>query len=124
MAVLGIFEAQVVVNGTPAHEYDDDENPTPHDAKSVTKYVEAVSGAFFEFKVNIDPDYHFTDEDGLAAYAYVDGHHGGWRSVKRRDFSTRDGAQLVVDGYGQTEKAGRIQYKLKFADLETREIPI
>lgn len=122
MAVLGIYEARVVVNGIPAREYNDDEddNQTPQDPPSITKYVEAISGALFEFKAKIDQAYQFSDEDVLVAYAYVDGHYGGGHYATRKHFR-HGAARVVVDGRTSTEKGSSKHYKFKFADLETRE---
>ncbi|KAI1629870.1 hypothetical protein EDD37DRAFT_73633 [Exophiala viscosa] len=121
MAILGTFEAQVIVNGVPAAEYDDDEEPVTNGPTLITKYVEAVSDALFAFKVKISPTYKFTNEDGLAVYAYIDGHSEGGRISRRQDLKTATPA-LVVDGHLQTENGRFKNCMFKFADLETRDL--
>ncbi|KIV79490.1 hypothetical protein PV11_07050 [Exophiala sideris] len=101
MAILGLFEAQVIVNGMPAAEYDDDEEPLSADPTLMTKYVEAVSGAYFE--LNVDSNYE------------------GGKITKRHHFG-HDGARVVLDGHVYIENGKGKQYKLKFADLETRDL--
>lgn len=76
MAILGKFEVNVIVDGEEAPEYDDNVTvplfklgPSP----TVSRYVEAMSGAFFGFRICIEEGYTIGSEDNLLAKVYVDG---------------------------------------------------
>jgi hypothetical protein len=72
----GKCEVQIIVDGTPAEEYDDDEEEEVTDNdKAVTKYVEAVAGAHFAVKFLLQPSYSFTQgQDSVTARVDIDGH--------------------------------------------------
>lgn len=78
MAILGKFEVNVIVDGEEAREYDDNEvvtvsksDPPP----TVSRYVEAVSGAFFGFRICVEEGYTIGSEDNIVAKVYVDGEY-------------------------------------------------
>lgn len=76
MAILDAFEVHIIIDGKVAEEYDDDAVETDFKAKypkSVSKYVEAVSGVFFEFRVRIKKGYVARQEDCIDAGINVDG---------------------------------------------------
>lgn len=56
MAILDAhpnIEVQIVCNGIPLKEYDDDDNDESAEPNTVTKYVEAISGAEFQIQHDI-----------------------------------------------------------------------
>ena len=57
MAILKGLEAAVVVNGHELIEYEDDGSDEPGASNTVTKYVEAVSGAEFEVILSCMPSF-------------------------------------------------------------------
>lgn len=63
-------EVQVFVNGQACVEYNDDDEVAA--ARNVTKYIEAESGANFEFRIRIKPEFAYQDHD-LKFYVLVDG---------------------------------------------------
>jgi hypothetical protein len=65
MAIIDHFEITILVDGDPAAEFDDDEQPLVqfHDSKVITKYIEVKSGARFAFKYKVLPTYKFDMED-------------------------------------------------------------
>lgn len=139
MAILGKFEVNVIVDGKEAREYDDDDDDdevvTPEEAEeahsppTVTRYVEAVSGAFFGFRVCVDESYIIGQEDHIAARVYVDGEYAVGRmlpveplprSSKRRLRSRICSHISYVPGSGPNS---RIQEKLRFSDIKLCTVP-
>ncbi|KAK5465123.1 hypothetical protein LTS15_001686 [Exophiala xenobiotica] len=128
MAILGKCEVQIVVDGTPAEEYDDDdeEEVTDND-RTVTKYVEAVAGAHFAVKFLLQPSYHFTQgEDSVTAYVDIDGHYVGGRLLERGRFLDQRALGfppwVLIAGQFATENGANALYKFQFSDLETRDL--
>ena len=124
MAIFGLYEVQVFVNGTPANEYEDDEEETPSRPNKATKYVQAISGANFEFKVLVDPRYTFGDSNCITASLRIDGRYAAGRILGRdafrhykRELKT---PTITIDGRHANESTGRTFYKFQFSDLETR----
>jgi hypothetical protein len=63
------LEVTVQVNGSSLQEYnDDDSEPAP---KSVTKYIEAISGA--QFRVQYEFKESFRTKNGILTDIYIDG---------------------------------------------------
>ncbi|KAK5217890.1 hypothetical protein LTR99_003284 [Exophiala xenobiotica] len=128
MAILGKCEVQVIVDGTPAEEYDDDEEEEVTDNdETVTKYVEAVAGAHFAVKFLLQPSYHFTrGEDSVTAYVEIDGHPVGGRMLERDKFLNQRtlgfSPWVLIDGQHATENGVNALYKFQFSDLETRDL--
>ena len=83
MAVLDAYSSikvQIVVNGVPLQEYDDDEeSATPGE---VVKYVEAASGAVFEIQHKITP--RWPRHDLLFQYFVDENYTGGIFITKDR----------------------------------------
>ena len=128
MAVLGKFHVEVMVDGTPANEYDDDDDETvPAKPNTVIKYVEAISGAGFGFGVRVDPSYEFTDEDCINVRTQVDGKCVGGMMLKQQAFEddVKRGrfSTLSVTGRHSIEPTGAVLNKFQFANLETRRVP-
>ncbi|KAJ9609585.1 hypothetical protein H2200_005912 [Cladophialophora chaetospira] len=128
MAILDKFEAQVFVDGIRAEEFDDDDEnagvlPV---VKEITKYVEAVSGANFEFKFFAETSYNFTGEDAISFDVYVDGERITGKFLRESDFSKAKSRGLRAEtnssGKYSKEATGMKLYKFEFADLETRDM--
>ncbi|KAJ9498434.1 hypothetical protein H2202_006121 [Exophiala xenobiotica] len=109
MAILGKCEVQVIVDGTPAEEYDDDEEEevTAND-KIATKYVEAVVGAHFAVKFLLQPSYSFTQgEDLVTARVEIDGHYAEGIVLDRKRVLNKRALGLtpsiLIDGQLATE---------------------
>lgn len=132
MAILDAFEVSIIVDGEPAQEYDDDEVEEEFKAKyptSVSKYVEAVSGAFFAFRVCIKKDYLAAQENAIVARIYVDGKisTNPVISIKKRRCSPRSSLRSEVVHTASTcpgmSGSQPIRQKLQFADLELSILP-
>ena len=71
MAILKEIEVVIRVNGQELKEYDD-EDASNDDESSVSKYVEATSGAEFQVVTSAPISYQFSS-DALAIKIYLDG---------------------------------------------------
>ncbi len=88
MAILDDFTAQVVVDGEPLKEYDDDDEETDGDSEddditewrnifhhaSVSKYIESISNARFKIMVKVSPAWEF-DSDFISFDLFLDGQY-------------------------------------------------
>jgi hypothetical protein len=145
MAVLDAYpgiKVQIVVNGAPLQEYDDDddESATPN---TVTKYVEAVSGAEFQIQHDITqpwPQHEMlleciVDQHKVVGAVLNKGNYRGssYRYVKEGAISYKEGHQfiqrfrfaqlsigksLIINTSGQAS----LIYKQAHTDSETRQI--
>ena len=71
MAILKDIKVAIVVNGQELREYDD-EDAGDDDQNSVSKYVEATSGAEFQIATSAPMWYEFAS-DAVVMTIYVDG---------------------------------------------------
>ena len=92
MAIIGLFECQVIVNGEPLPEYDDDDDERDHSTERVeedarsklsVKYVEAVVAANFGIKFHVKPGFSFEEADYLGVRLILDGQFQGGPVVTR-----------------------------------------
>ena len=123
MAVLDHFTVEVIVDDRPAAEFDDDDDTQPEQRHSVTKYVEAVSGKVFKFRIRVAPTYQFREEDTIRASVTLDGKSAGGRALKKRDFRKYHSGLIEIAGCNVSfvEGGPRKYCEYAFADLETRE---
>ncbi len=125
MAILDKFEAQVFVDGIRAEEFNDDDEDAGvlPVVSQITKYVEAVSGAFFEFKFMAETSYKCTAEEALNFELFIDGEKMGGHLFMETHFTyaTYHGlrAERSITGKSSNEATGLKLYKFQFADLET-----
>lgn len=123
MAILRDFEVQMVVDGVTANEYEDDDETTPA-PYTITKYVEAISGARFGVQFALNPNYEFTLEDCVTIRVRVDGAEvDGTKSISRDAFDRSGGrypCHTTMEGTTALEPTGLMRYMFHFADLETR----
>ena len=74
------LKVDIAVNNLPLQEWDDEEESSPG---TVTKYVEAQSGAEFEIRWSFSTP--FSDEYGVQATILVDDEPGQTMSVESKD---------------------------------------
>ncbi len=127
MAILGECEVQIIVDGTPAKEYDDNEEEVTDNDKTVTKYVEAAAGSHFAVKSDLQASYNFTQgEDSVTTYVEVDGHHvtsglllrGRFLNQRARGYTP----SILIAGHIASENGAATLYQFQFSDLETSKI--
>jgi len=127
MAILDDFEVDVLIDGEPADEFDDDDVDEEFEAKypnSVSRYVEAVSGAFFAFRVRIKSSYVAKDEDSFNIDIYVDGKRIGTPTIgiTKRKGATR--GKIIKDSEDVTSsmferRDGKlVERTMQFSNIE------
>jgi hypothetical protein len=120
MAIIDKFKAEVIVDGQPATEYDDDE-PDPKKPTHLTKYVEASSGKSFKLKITVAPDYKFRGEDLISIHLHIDGRCMGGTIVRKERFNHQSGITKEIDGYYVGREDNAKYLKFSFAELTTRK---
>lgn len=122
MAILKPFECTVEVGGVALKEYEDEDTEQAMITTSLTKYIEAVSGANFGVKLTIQPGWSMK-ADYLGWYLALDGKNygGGVVASDRYDglcsYTTlRSG---IISGAGDHWT----QRNFRFADITTGEKP-
>jgi len=120
MVLKKVIEVKVLVNGSAAQEYDgdDDESNGPN---TVTKYIEALSGAEFEVHYEAKPSFRFPCQH-LEFNISIDGKVLDNRiiSKERPDGSTpsRKGSLTgIKTSHGET----RSIRKFRFSDINTSQ---
>ena len=109
MAILNTLTASVVVNGADLKEYDHDDDQ-PETPNSLTRYIEASSGANFAIKYRFD---HPLPEgcDGFNVALYLDGTEV--EDVLPHISTTHSSMGIRELNFGKT-----VLRKYKFADIE------
>ena len=123
MAIIDHFEVTILVDGDPAAEFDDEEQPSvqSHDSKVTTKYIEVKSGARFAFKYKVLPSYKSDTEDGLSVRASIDGKFISGLLCFKESVDSRTGFTAIVDSAIVGSGTDMKKLTFSFADLETRE---
>lgn len=120
MAWKKAIEVKVVVNGTPAQEYDDDDQETiAHN--TVTKYIEAISGAEFEVQFELKRSYRFPSQH-LVFQISVDGRVLDNSVVSKEEFAERGQAWVgslkgIMRSHGETWSLERF----RFSEIKTSQ---
>lgn len=118
MAITSFYECQILINGVAVPEYDDEDNnaegTTHQAAPTVTKYVQAISGAEFSIKTGLLPGWKLDQE--LAFSFFLDGDVCGNRLVRKANLFPR--ANSWVDDSTKEWRCNEwCQRKYKFADI-------
>lgn len=117
MAWKKAIEVKVLVNGTPAQEYNDDEGESGG-SPTVTKYIEAISGAEFAVQYELKRSLRFKSEL-LYIEIYIDGKSLDGELIERAAFEQNPrGYTRSLDGitrsYGETWSLE----KFKFSEIK------
>lgn len=104
------LKIEVVSNGTPLREYNDPDDTSP--GNTVTKYVEAISGATFAIRYTIDPTFQYL-HDAAKLQMRLDGNKVFSRHIRKE--SHREHCE-VFDGCLSLENDK--SYKRKFCFME------
>lgn len=124
MAILDKFEAQVFVDGVLAQEYDN-EDTVSDNPNEVIKYIEAISGGYFEVRFYAENNYQFTTEEAICFDVHVDGESFAGKIFDREYFRTQAAPHIGrrckarVRGQKREDSDGLKLYQFQFADLET-----
>ena len=122
MAILHEFKVEIIVDGLPTTEYDDDDEPELNAVNTVTKYVEAVSGKAFHFKVTLGPNTVFGGACCFVARPQVEGVNrtGLILDSQRMNRYTGQSGEMKGEYSGNGPDAKLFRYM--FASLETRMV--
>jgi hypothetical protein len=130
MAVLDLFECQVLVDGQNLLEYDDDDDGGGNDegrseegasSKLSTRYIEAVSGANFGVKFGVKPGFRFAKDSYLSMIIRVDGQALSNPVISKAMYSNSRGKGYSVIRSGSTSGSGSewTLRKFKFSEITT-----
>ncbi|KAL5403582.1 hypothetical protein PMIN03_009765 [Paraphaeosphaeria minitans] len=72
---------QVLANGTPFPEFDDDDDAGNNTANSITKYIEVTTGEAFSIQYRTKPA--FVPKHNFSVSMYVDGKYGDGHVLKQ-----------------------------------------
>jgi hypothetical protein len=122
MAVLDEFTVEVIVDGQPAHEYDDDDDTQPDSDTSITKYIEAVSGKGFHFAIKIDPKWNWGEADTVTIRPTIDGKKTRGICFLKKKHMQRPNSPCILEGEWSGMGTSAQLLKYVFATIETREL--
>jgi hypothetical protein len=115
MAPLYYSECQILVNGVPAPEYDDDD-AGPERYGAVTKYIEAISGAEFSVKIAVRPGWEWCNDLGWRIY--LDGRKSDNRVVRKEKVLPGQ-TSWTCEGESSGQGTDWVLRKFRFADIVT-----
>lgn len=122
MAVLKIFEVNILVNGDPVTEYEEHDGNVRD--KEVVKYIEVLASTEFALEFKIKPTYRFV-EDYLSFDIYMDGKRVRSPVVERKDFEKQKqkqcGYSFVREDVTRQEGQDLVTRKFRFAGITTCE---
>lgn len=114
---IGAFEAEVLIEGQPAKEYIDDKFEQDAAGTTMSKYIQAIPGANFAFRLTVLPGYEFAPAiDFLSIGCLVDGRCSGIRQVLTKS----DTSMTRIRKGFVTRIGGRLkEQKFRFSALDT-----
>ncbi len=118
---IGYIEAEILIEGQAAKEYTDVKFEQDPVEGTMYKYIEAVPGAGFAFRVKVNPGYEFAPAiDYLSIKFLVDGRTTGTRQcVDKENFFNWQPKTIIRSGYITTATARWTQEKFRFSALDT-----
>jgi len=122
MAILKPFECKVEVGGVALEEYEDEDTEQPNTTTSLTKYIEAVSGANFSLKLTVQPGWTM-QADFIAWYIDLDGKQCGGGIVKGESYDGSQSCTSVRHGVASGAGDDWTERKFRFADITIGEMP-
>lgn len=111
------LEVQILVDGEPLIEYDDEDEPGVHDGsgrKTISKFVEARSGAEFVIKCSFDAVNPYKTND-LQIAVYIDGKYMDDRVLYARQIQAPYISRL--SGHRYRTGSQFFQRKFSFSEL-------
>jgi hypothetical protein len=122
MAILKPFECKVEVGGVALEEYEDEDTEQANTTTSLTKYVEAVSGANFGLKLTIHPGWTM-QADFISWYIDLDGKQCGGGLIKSESYDGSRSCTSVLYGVASGAGGHWTERKFRFADITIGETP-
>ena len=122
MVTAKSFKVEIIVDGEPANEYDDDDDTAPDTDDKVTRYVEAVSGKEFHFAVTMDPLYRWGSSDVVIARCYMDGKQRRGMCLKKEKVRYAPNSFHKMEGEWSGTGSNAKIHKYAFANLQTRRL--
>lgn len=123
MAILDLFECQVLIDDKALNEYDDDDDGGEHpvDRKAIKKYIEAESGANFAIRLSVKPGFRFVTTDYLCADIFLDGEWKGGAIVKKKDYMKLKRKPYIViqNGVFHGDSTRSFLTKFRFEKINT-----
>jgi hypothetical protein len=116
MAILKPFECTVEVGSVPLDEYEDEDTEQAHTTTSLTKYVEAISGANFSLKLTIQPGWTMK-ADYIAWYLDLDGKSNGGGVVRSESYDGSRSHTSMLRGVPSGAGDDWTERKFRFADI-------
>jgi hypothetical protein len=121
MAVLDELpglEAQIIFNRTPVKEYDDDEEGVVD--KTVTKYIEAESGAEFGVRLHFHSMFNVSARHSVLVEVYLDGKYGNSIVLrKEKQLAVRDTVWYDILSATEVEAGRYFERSFCFSKLNT-----
>jgi hypothetical protein len=123
MAVIKNFTVQILVDGKPRREYDDNLEREPDigataDSPRVTKYIEAIPGAQFSVEIKPKELVELKSTEALLYEVYLDGKCIEDRVLGEEDYEYANQTQVIE---GQTIGDCTSVRKFEFVKVKTRQ---
>lgn len=112
-------EVEVIVDGQPAREYDNDDDTEVDTETTITKYVEVVSGKEFAFRILLKSSFVWNGADTVTARLQIDGKRLTGICLSRDDFRPVYGSKVVLDGEWSGTGDNAQLFKYVFTDITT-----
>jgi hypothetical protein len=122
MAILKPFECKVEVGGVALEEYEDEDTEQANTTTSLTKYIEAVSGANFSLKLTVQPGWTM-QADFIGWFIDLDGKQCGGGAVKSESYDGSRSCTSVLHGIASGAGGDWTERKFRFADINIGEVP-
>lgn len=120
MAWKKAVEVKVLVNGEAAQEYNDDDEGSCG-PKTITKYIEAITGAEFGVQIELKPSFRFPSEL-LCCYISIDGKQLNSTVFRKERFMVLPrGQKATFKGITRSHGVTWSLEKFKFAEVKTSQ---
>lgn len=121
MVLNKAIEVKVLVKGVPAQEYNDDEEES-QGPKTVTKYIEAKSGAEFAVQIELTPPFWFPSE-ALEFDLSIDGKRLENVLLVKEQFIEHPRGQItILEGISRSHGVTWSLEKFKFTEVTTSQL--
>ena len=123
MAILKPFECKIEVGGAALEEYEDEDTEQANTRTSLTKYVEAASGANFSLKLTAQPGWTMK-ADYIAWSIGLDGKKYGGGVIRSECYDGTSSYTSVRHGVPSGSGDNWTERKFRFADITIGDKPV